>query len=58
MPPGVLPACRHTAGGVRRSAPDELLYVTVDAPCDVCEVRRGGTPCRRTRATNGTTRAV
>jgi glucose/arabinose dehydrogenase len=39
VPPGVLPDFRHHGWRYAAFGPDELLYVTVGAPCNVCEVR-------------------
>jgi glucose/arabinose dehydrogenase len=39
VPPGVLPDFRHHGWRYAAFGPDERLYVTVGAPCNVCEVR-------------------
>jgi glucose/arabinose dehydrogenase len=39
VPPGVLPDFRHHGWRYAAFGPDELLYVTVGAPCNVCELR-------------------
>ena len=39
VPPGVLPDFRHHGWRYAAFGPDALLYVTVGAPCNVCEVR-------------------
>jgi glucose/arabinose dehydrogenase len=39
VPPGVLPDFRHHGWRFAAFGPDDLLYVTVGAPCNICEVR-------------------
>ena len=39
VPPGVLPDFRHHGWRYAAFGPDDLLYVTVGAPCNICEVR-------------------
>jgi glucose/arabinose dehydrogenase len=39
VPPGVLPDFRHHGWRYASFGPDGRLYVTVGAPCNVCEVR-------------------
>lgn len=39
MPPGVLPDFRHHGWRYAAFGPDGRLYVTVGAPCNICEVR-------------------
>jgi glucose/arabinose dehydrogenase len=39
VPPGVLPDFRHHGWRYAAFGPDDLLYITVGAPCNVCEVR-------------------
>lgn len=39
VPPGVLPDFRHHGWRYAAFGPDERLYVTVGAPCNICAVR-------------------
>jgi glucose/arabinose dehydrogenase len=39
VPPGVLPDFRHHGWRYADFSPDGLLYVTIGAPCNICEVR-------------------
>jgi glucose/arabinose dehydrogenase len=39
VPPGVLPDFRHHGWRYAAFGPDALLYVTIGAPCNVCELR-------------------
>ena len=39
VPPGVLPDFRHHGWRYAAFGPDQRLYVTVGAPCNICEVR-------------------
>ena len=39
VPPGVLPDFRHHGWRYAAFGPDDLLYVSVGAPCNICEVR-------------------
>ena len=39
VPPGVLPDFRHHGWRYAAFGPDGRLYVTVGAPCNICEVR-------------------
>jgi glucose/arabinose dehydrogenase len=39
VPPGVLPDFRHHGWRYAAFGPDQRLYVTIGAPCNICEVR-------------------